>query len=158
MQFRIGERLASVLTLVLFLVAGPAYAQQTESRIIGRVLDSSKAALPGVTVTVTSKDTGATREAVTDADGSYVITNLGPGAYVVSVELAGFQTQRREVVLGVGPGRNRERGTGRGRRGRAGDGDGRRAGPRHHLGADRRQRLAGRSRRTCRSTAATSRT
>ena len=36
MQFRIGERLASVLTLVLFLVAGPAYAQQTESRIIGR--------------------------------------------------------------------------------------------------------------------------
>ncbi len=51
MQFRIGERLASVLTLVLFLVAGAAYAQQTESRIIGKVLDSSKAALPGVTVT-----------------------------------------------------------------------------------------------------------
>ena len=107
MQFRIGERLASVLTLVLFLVAGPAYAQQTESRIIGKVLDSSKAALPGVTVTATSKDTGATREAVTDVDGSYAITNLGPGAYTVNVELAGFQTQKREVVLGVGADRDR---------------------------------------------------
>ena len=101
MQFRIGERLASVLTLVLFLVAG-AYAQQTESRIVGKVIDSSKAALPGVTVTATSKDTGATREAVTDVDGSYAITNLGPGGYIVSVELAGFQTQKREVVLSVG--------------------------------------------------------
>ena len=87
---------------MLFLVAGPAFAQQTESRIVGKVLDSSKAALPGVTVTVTSKDTGAIREAVTDADGSYTVTNLGPGAYTVSVELAGFQTQRRDVVLGVG--------------------------------------------------------
>jgi len=101
MQFRIGERLASVLTLVLFLVAG-AYAQQTESRIVGKVIDLSKAALPGVTVTATSKDTGATREAVTDVDGSYAITNLGPGGYIVSVELAGFQTQKREVVLSVG--------------------------------------------------------
>ena len=75
MQFRIGERLASVLTLVLFLVAGPAYAQQTESRIVGKVIDSSKAALPGVTVTATSKDTGATREAVAVAANDCSVLN-----------------------------------------------------------------------------------
>ena len=62
MALGIRGRLVSLVTLVLFLVAGPAFAQQTESRIIGKVLDSSKAALPGVTVTVTSKDTGATRD------------------------------------------------------------------------------------------------
>ncbi len=101
MQFRSRERLALALALVLTLVSGAAFAQQTESRIIGKVLDSSRAALPGVTVTVTSKDTGAARATVTDGDGSYAITNLGPGAYAVVVELAGFQTHRREVVLGV---------------------------------------------------------
>ena len=98
----IRGRLVSLVALVLFLVAGPAYAQQTESRILGKVLDSSKAALPGVTVTVLSVDTGSSREAITDADGSYTVTNLRPGAYVVKAVLSGFQEQRREVVLGVG--------------------------------------------------------
>jgi len=55
-------------------------AQQTESRITGRVLDQSQAALPGVTVTVTAKATAAVRTAVTDGEGNCAITNLGPGA------------------------------------------------------------------------------
>ena len=88
--------------VIALLIATPGFAQQTESRVIGKVLDQSKAALPGVTVTVTSKSTGAVRPAVTDGDGSFAVTNLGPGTYIVEVELAGFQTQRREVVLGVG--------------------------------------------------------
>jgi hypothetical protein len=95
------RRLVSLATLAMFVVAGPAVAQQTESRILGRVLDTSKAVLPGVTVTVTAKETGATREAVTDAEGNYILTNLGPGGYAVIFELAGFQAQLREVVLGL---------------------------------------------------------
>jgi hypothetical protein len=79
-----------------------ATAQQTESRIIGRVLDQSKAALPGVTVNVTSKENGGVRTIVTEGDGTYVVTNLGPGAYVVKLELSGFATKTRDVVLGVG--------------------------------------------------------
>ena len=79
-----------------------ALAQQTESRITGRVLDQSQGALPGVTVTVTSKATGAVRTDVTDGEGNYAVTNLGPGTYDVQIELAGFAPKTREVVLGVG--------------------------------------------------------
>ncbi|HEY6362549.1 MAG TPA: carboxypeptidase-like regulatory domain-containing protein, partial [Vicinamibacterales bacterium] len=83
-------------------LAGPAFAQQTESRIVGRLVDSSMGALPGVTITITSGQTGAVRTEITDADGGYVVTNLGPGAYTVQAELQGFATQTKQIVLGVG--------------------------------------------------------
>jgi len=97
-------RACTLIALALFTAGAPslAAAQQTESRISGKILDQSKAALPGVTVTVTSKSTGGVRTAVTDGDGAYTVTNLGPGAYVVTSELAGFAPRTREVVLGVG--------------------------------------------------------
>src|SRR5687768_9257121 len=77
-------------------------AQQTESRITGRVLDQSQAALPGVTVTVTHKATGAVRTVVADGDGIYAVTNLGPGTYTVQIDLAGFAPKTINVILGVG--------------------------------------------------------
>ncbi len=85
----------------VFIASNPASAQQIEARIVGRVLDQSGAALPGVTVNVTSKQNGAIRTAVTEADGTYVVTNLAPGSYVVTTELAGFQEQARDVTIGV---------------------------------------------------------
>ena len=95
-------RLMSLLALLGYGLPAPLAAQQTESRIVGRLVDDSKASLPGVTVTVTSKQTGAVRTAVTDADGSYVVTNLGPGGYTAQFELPSFATQVRDVTLGVG--------------------------------------------------------
>ena len=48
---------AVALALAIVIVPAAVFAQQTESRIAGRVLDDSKAAMPGVTVEVTSKST-----------------------------------------------------------------------------------------------------
>ena len=60
-----------LLCAVIALTAVPAAApaQQTESRVTGRVVDQSQGALPGVTVTVTSKATGvvATSAALSQA-------------------------------------------------------------------------------------------
>jgi hypothetical protein len=62
----------------------------TTGGINGRVADSSGGALPGVTVTATSLDTGLTRSVATENDGTYTISLLPPGRYRVDAELAGL--------------------------------------------------------------------
>ena len=91
-----------LLFVLLAFTAAPSLAQQTESRITGKVMDQSQGALPGVTINVTNKATGAMRTDVTDGKGNYTITNLGPGTYAVMAELSGFAPKTRDVVLGVG--------------------------------------------------------
>jgi Carboxypeptidase regulatory-like domain/TonB dependent receptor len=83
-------------------LAAPVAAQQTESRLVGTVTDANGGVLPGVTVMVTSSQTGAVRSAVTDANGRYIVTNLSSGSYEVVVELSGFAPNRSTVSLGVG--------------------------------------------------------
>ena len=56
----------------------------------GTVLDAQGAAIPGAKVTVLNTETGAVRNATTSDTGQYVIGNLGPGQYQISVEVAGF--------------------------------------------------------------------
>ena len=91
-----------LVTLIALTTVASAFAQQTESRIVGKVLDQSGAALPGVTVTVTAQQTGAVRTAITEGDGTYTVTNLGPGTYTVAFELSGFATKQETVLLGLG--------------------------------------------------------
>ncbi len=91
----------AVLAVALACLPGISAAQQTESRIIGKVTDSSGAVLPGVAVTATSPQ-GATRTVVSEGDGTYTLTNLSAGSYKVAFQLDGFGSAERTVVLGVG--------------------------------------------------------
>ena len=54
--------------------------------------DSSQAAIPGATVTVTNVGTNAQRTAVTDGEGRFSVPALPPATYHIKVELQGFQT------------------------------------------------------------------
>ena len=85
----------AVLAASLLLPAAPATGQTIAGQISGTVVDSSKGRLPGVTVTVTNEGTQATRTAVTDAQGGWVVTNLLPGTYTVEAELEGFKKTRQ---------------------------------------------------------------
>lgn len=69
-----------------------AQSQATTGNIEGRVLDPNGAAVPGVTVTATNRETGFEKSATSGDDGLYRIVLLPPGAYRVAASGAqGFQ-------------------------------------------------------------------
>ena len=83
----------AVTVLCAAMFSTDATAQQSASSgIIGQVVDSSHAGVPGATVTVTNVGTGAQRVALTDAEGRYSIPALPASTYSVRVELTGFRT------------------------------------------------------------------
>ena len=90
---------------VALLLAAPApgRAQVTTGTILGTVTDATGGVLPGVSVTIKSVGTGASRTVVTDAQGRYRESQLAIGGYEISAELQGFQTQiRKGLSLTVG--------------------------------------------------------
>src|SRR5437773_6110791 len=96
---------ARLLLLVLVLVAScaapsPLAAQVLYGSLVGNVTDETGAAVPGATVTIKHLETGASREAVTDATGAYRFPTLQSGTYTITVTLTGFRTfSRSEVAL-----------------------------------------------------------
>ena len=57
----------------------------------GNVLDASGAAVPNATVTATNVDTTIVHNTVSGKNGDYVLTDLPPGNYTLSVEAPGFR-------------------------------------------------------------------
>jgi Carboxypeptidase regulatory-like domain len=86
-------------TLVLLLLALPAFGQLSTAQLNGKVTDTSGAVLPGATVTVTQANTGAVRSVVTDGDGQYLVSNLAPGPYRLEVALQGFRTYAQTGIV-----------------------------------------------------------
>jgi hypothetical protein len=59
--------------------------------IVGQISDTSGAAVPGAAVTITNRDTGLTRTAVSNETGAYSVTNVLAGRYDVKITLQGFK-------------------------------------------------------------------
>jgi len=92
----------AMIVLCALVAPSIALAQQTTGNINGRIVDAQGAAVPGVTVTARSPQTGFVRTDVSDGEGIYRLTALPVGNYDISAELSGFTTySRKDVTVNV---------------------------------------------------------
>src|SRR5262249_14548374 len=93
------------LVLLLFVQNVPAWAQVSGSgTVTGVVTDPQDAVIPDATITLSSKETGVTQKTTTQADGHYLISNVPPGAYEMTIAKKGFETAKvfgQQVRVGV---------------------------------------------------------
>jgi hypothetical protein len=84
----------------LFMILASTAAAQYRASIEGTVTDPKGGAIAGAKVTVTSQDTGVSREGVTSAQGFYRVDALPPGKYTVTVEISSFKkSETHDVVV-----------------------------------------------------------
>lgn len=93
-------RTGVVLFLFSILTAGIAFGQPNASTLTGKVLDSSRAPIPGARVTAVSFAGAARHTAVTDARGEFTLT-LPDGDYTLTVLGDGFMVGSRRISVPV---------------------------------------------------------
>jgi hypothetical protein len=98
-----------LLLAVLFVAIGivaPIVQGQTlasSAGLSGSVSDPSGARVAGAKITLTNTEKGITRAFTTDAEGNFSFALLPAGAYVLTVEAAGFKTYKQQgITLEVG--------------------------------------------------------
>jgi len=72
------------------------HAQVSSATLAGRVVDASSSVITGATVTATQNATGFSRSTITNSEGNFLLEQLAPGAYQLTVDKAGFATYRAE--------------------------------------------------------------
>lgn len=89
--------------LFALLCVAVAWGQGTTGTISGTVTDASGGTVAGATVTATNTGTGISTKTTTGATGLYILPEMPPGMYTVTVEAPGFAkttlTEQRLLVL-----------------------------------------------------------
>src|SRR5436190_15084472 len=86
--------LSAAMLLLVLLLAIPVFSQAGFfAAVTGTVSDSSKALVPGVSITAANVDTSVVTTALTNDAGAYTFNNLLPGKYTITASLPGFQTK-----------------------------------------------------------------
>src|SRR5262245_30815963 len=97
-----GASLAALL--LALMIPQTAGAQVLYGTLTGNVTDSTGAVVAGATVTITHKETGQSRDGVTDANGGYDFPTLQAGTYTVKISKSGFKTvTRKNIAVTLNP-------------------------------------------------------
>ena len=80
------------LVLILLFASVMAFAQTEGARIAGRVTDPTDAVIVGAECRVTNIETNLSTSTTTNEDGIYVIPDLRPATYRLTIQKEGFRT------------------------------------------------------------------
>jgi hypothetical protein len=94
-----GRLFAGVILLALSV---PLMAQVPTGTIVGTVTDPSGAVIAKAKISITNKDTGASRVTESSTDGTFSAPSLPPGSYEVRVEASGFAAHIRSTDIATG--------------------------------------------------------
>jgi hypothetical protein len=91
------------ITLIGGLALGLLHGQADSARIVGTISDASGAVIPGATLTVKNERTGLSRKVTANERGQYLVPQLLPSQYALSVEAKGMaNSEFAGVTLQVG--------------------------------------------------------
>lgn len=95
-------RLRCLSLTLLFSLPGALFGQAFTGTISGSVTDPGGATVAGATIRSRNEATGDSRQTATSAEGLFLLSQLPPGAYEVSVEMQGFKrTVQANIQVGV---------------------------------------------------------
>ena len=80
------------VALLLMLATDSAHTQIATASLNGTVTDPSGAVIPGATVSLKNVATNVERTTSTNSAGNYVLVNINPGRYTLTVHKDGFST------------------------------------------------------------------
>jgi hypothetical protein len=97
-------RIASAMVLAMLVALSPALqAQTSNAQLSGLITDPTGAVIGGATIKAVNVATNVPYTAVSDGAGIYVLQELLPGPYALTITAKGFGDERRAgLVLGTG--------------------------------------------------------
>ena len=102
-HFKHQSALIFCFVLAIALVPRAIAQQSTNAQITGIVTDSTGASVPGSSIKATNTATNVEYPTVSNEAGVYVLPQMVPGPYKITVSKEGFQTLvRSEITLRIG--------------------------------------------------------
>jgi len=103
-QFSAGAWVLCLSFALALFLGGPQRlkAQLTTADVVGTILDSSGAVVPGANLVLTNAGTGDHRAAVSGGSGDYQFSILPPGHYSLTVKAPGFKTATTTIAIEAG--------------------------------------------------------
>ena len=97
-----NRQFSAVLLAVIVSIASVGWSQNISATLRGTVRDGAGSVIAGAQIVVENNGTGATHTTTSNSTGNYVVLQLPPAAYTVSVNAKGFEPSKfTDIVLNV---------------------------------------------------------
>ncbi len=83
---------------LLVLSIAVAYSQAVSGTVVGTVTDSTHAVIVNASVTLTETNTNVSRSTHSNESGNFTFSDVPPGTYAVTVEIAGFKKEQQRGI------------------------------------------------------------